>query len=116
MASASSPSPSDGFERVAAADRVEQGHMLAVVVAGTELLLTRRTDGTVVAFPPGCPHQGQPLGGGAITGDMLECPHHFYAYDLCSGANLHPGDDDNIRLLLHEVHEVDDGIYLRPPG
>lgn len=103
----------DGFVRVAASADVGGAPFLRVTVAGTEVLVGRLADGTVRAFSPRCPHLQQPLTSAIVTGSTLECPFHFYAYDLDSGANTFPGDDADLALPLHDVRERDGEVLVR---
>jgi nitrite reductase (NADH) small subunit len=84
----------DGYVRVATSAEVGGPPFLRVEAAGTTLLLARLSDGTVRAFGAACPHLRQPLTHGIVTGTTLECPFHFYAYDLDTGRNTFPGDED----------------------
>lgn len=102
--------------RVAAATDVGGAPFLAVGVGGREVLLARTDDGSLYAFDAACPHLGNPLRHGHLTGCTLECPHHFYAYDLASGANVFPGDHADLRLAVHEVREVDGEVEVRLRG
>jgi nitrite reductase/ring-hydroxylating ferredoxin subunit len=51
----------------------------------------RLGDGRIVAVDPICPHLGSPLTNAVVSGTTLECPAHWYAFDLDTGDNLHPG-------------------------
>ena len=103
----------DGFVRVAAADDVGGPPFLRATVDGTEVLVGRLDDGSVRAFSPRCPHLQQPLTSAFLTGTKLECPFHFYAYDLDSGANTFPGDDDDLALPVHDAIERDGAVFVR---
>ena len=102
-------------QRVAASDEVGGPPFLQVEVGGHAVLLARLSDGTVRAFQAGCPHLGQPLRSGFLDGHTLECPIHFYAYDLDSGANTGPGGGTDVCLTLYEVEERDGEVYVRVP-
>ncbi|MEM6331746.1 MAG: Rieske 2Fe-2S domain-containing protein [Planctomycetota bacterium] len=41
-----------------------------------------------------CPHAGLPLGGGDLTGRVITCPYHGYAFDVRSGRNIDYADDE----------------------
>ncbi|MEM1209333.1 MAG: Rieske (2Fe-2S) protein [Planctomycetota bacterium] len=41
-----------------------------------------------------CPHAGLPLGDGDLTGRVLTCPYHGYAYDTKTGRNIDYADDE----------------------
>lgn len=78
---------------------------LHVRVRGRELLLLRDGDGRVRALDRACPHLGNPLTLGCVTGTTIECTHHYYAYDLETGRNTFPGDETDIALPVHRVVE-----------
>lgn len=100
--------------RVAASDDVGGPPFLRVELEGGDaILLARLADGTVRAFGAACPHLGQPMTHGILDGCILECPFHFYAYDLDTGRNTFPGDDDDIALPVYEVVERDGEVFLR---
>lgn len=105
----------EGFVRVAASDEVAGTPFLVVEVAGRAVVLLRTGDGVVRAFPNTCPHLGQPLRSGQLSGSTLECPVHFYAYDLTTGRNTFPGDRGDLALQLYEVREDDGAVYVRVP-
>lgn len=86
-----------------------------VELADGPVLVRRLADGHAVAFQRDCPHQGQSLRGGILTGVTLECIRHFYAYDLRSGANTFPGDEDDKPLTIYETVERDGWVWIGPP-
>lgn len=102
-----------GYVAVARSSEVGAAPFLRVSVRGTELLLARLDDGSVRAFAPRCPHLQQPLTTALLDGGTLECPFHFYAYDLRTGANVFPGDDDDLALVVHDVVERDGEVLVR---
>ncbi|MDX1621795.1 MAG: Rieske 2Fe-2S domain-containing protein [Nitriliruptorales bacterium] len=105
----------DGFERVAASGEVTGPPYPLVEVAGRQIVLVRTDDGVIRAFPNTCPHLGQPLRSGELHGPVLECPTHFYAYDLTDGHNTFPGDDRDLELQVFEVREQDGQVHVRVP-
>lgn len=80
------------------------------------MVLARTGDGVVRAFPNACPHLGQPLRTGELTGATLECSAHYYAYDLTTGENTFPGDDTDLSLQIYPVREVDGEVFVRVPS
>lgn len=99
--------------RVAAAADVGGAPFLPVEAHGRPVLLARTADGVIRAFDAACPHLGNPLRQGELHGCVLECPHHFYAYDLETGANVFPRDDRDLRLAVHEARVVDGEVEVR---
>ena len=41
--------------------------------------------GEVRALAGTCPHQGGPLGEGALNGDLISCPWHMWEFDTRTG-------------------------------
>lgn len=67
--------------------------------------------GSVFALDGICPHQGGPLGQGALTGCIVTCPWHGWQFDVATGQHqtsqslVHPkfpakiaGDDIYVNL------------------
>ncbi len=89
--------------------------LLEVKVAGTKLLLLRRPDGTLRAFPAACPHLGRPLRKAALDGEVLTCPAHRHRYDVQDGRCVWPGGPHDDGLELFEVGETAGRVWVRPP-
>lgn len=92
-----------------------------VEVDGRELLLVRLADGRILAVAPACPHLGNPLTRAELSGDVLECPFHRYAYELPSGRNCFPGRRGAPGLTVYPTREVDGTVLVsrsavREPG
>lgn len=58
------------------------------VVAGDRILALFNVDGVYHALDGVCPHQGGPLGKGALTGSTITCPWHGWQFNVCSGRHL----------------------------
>lgn len=56
--------------------------------------LVRLADDRVTAIGPTCPHQGAPLTSAEVDGDRIECPRHWYAFDIDTGVCVVPPRDD----------------------
>lgn len=56
--------------------------------------LVRVAEDRVVAIAPACPHMDAPLTSAEIHDGHVECPRHWYAFDLETGACLSPPRDD----------------------
>lgn len=101
----------ESWSDVCAADAV-QGPPWPVVEVGERVVrLVRDGDGSIHAVAPVCPHLGSPLSRAVVTGTTLECPHHWYAFDLATGQNTNPGYDD-CRLTRYDVRIVDDRVHV----
>jgi nitrite reductase/ring-hydroxylating ferredoxin subunit len=104
-------------------DARSPGHWVAVVaesevtgppwscyeVDGVSVRLVRDAAGSVRAVAPACPHLDAPLDRAVVGDGVIECPRHFYAYDLVSGANRVPGLSWTLPLPVWPV-EVRDGV------
>jgi nitrite reductase/ring-hydroxylating ferredoxin subunit len=87
---------------------------LEVKVAGSKLLLVRRPDGSIAAFPAGCPHLGQPLRKAELDGTVVTCRHHRHRYELTDGRCVWPGAPHDEGLELHPAGETDGRVWVRP--
>jgi nitrite reductase (NADH) small subunit len=56
-------------------------------VAGERVVALFNVGGTVYALDGVCPHQGGPLGQGALCGTTVTCPWHGWQFDVRSGAH-----------------------------
>jgi len=70
--------------REVAADGLEPGHMCAVDVEGTSVLLAN-VEGEIYALRNGCAVDGLALEGGKLSGHVVICPWHNCAYDVRTG-------------------------------
>ncbi|HVW85645.1 MAG TPA: Rieske (2Fe-2S) protein [Bryobacteraceae bacterium] len=59
---------------------------LMEVERGDELYALCNVGGDVRALSGVCPHQGGPLGEGALNGDQVTCPWHAWEFDSATGA------------------------------
>ena len=89
-------------------DELPEGRVTTVTAGHTGIALTH-FEGKFSALQNKCPHQGGPLGEGAIEKGWLRCPWHGWDYHPCTG--LPPGGfDDGIDTF--PVEEREDGIYV----
>ena len=106
-----------------AGEVAEPGDILARVIAGVPVLVTRDEDGEVRAFLNACTHRGMSLCDGADRGRRLTCGYHGWTYDL--GGRLvglphrerFPGLDPAIMGLVPLPVELQAGLVvvgLRP--
>ena len=61
-----------------------EGASAEIVVAGNIVALFN-VDGELHALDGICPHQGGPLGQGALHGCVVSCPWHGWEYDVSDG-------------------------------
>ena len=57
-----------------------------------------------------CRHQDGSLAPGKIEGEVVECPLHFWHYNIKTGQLL--DYLDGVRLTTYEVKVIEDQIYL----
>ncbi|HET6517123.1 MAG TPA: Rieske 2Fe-2S domain-containing protein [Nitrosopumilaceae archaeon] len=57
-----------------------------------------------------CVHQDGSIAPGKLDGDVVECPLHFWHYNIKTGKLLDYLKD--VKLQTYEVEERKDGIYL----
>jgi nitrite reductase (NADH) small subunit len=54
-------------------------------VVGERIVALYNVEGTFYALDGVCPHQGGPLGKGALTGCVVTCPWHGWQFDVSTG-------------------------------
>ena len=59
---------------------------LIEVERGDDLYAICNVKGEIRALHGTCPHQGGPLGEGALNGDFVTCPWHMWEFDSKTGA------------------------------
>ena len=55
------------------------------LVASERIIALYNVEGTLYALDGVCPHQGGPLGKGALTGCTVTCPWHGWQFDVRDG-------------------------------
>ena len=93
-----------------AAEDVVEGGLLALSVAGREIVLTR-VDTEIVAFARRCPHAAGDLCAGGIHRGRVSCPDHGYKFDVNTGRLLWP-PDELYRLPRYRVRVVDERVHV----
>lgn len=96
--------------RVLDLDELPEGRV-KTVTAGHKSIAMTHYQGQYGALDNRCPHQGGPLGEGAIEAGYLRCPWHGWDYCPLTGqppGNLHV--DDALDIFPVEIKE--DGIYV----
>ncbi len=73
------------FEKFASLADLPPGSLLEVV-RGDDLYALCNVNGEVRALSGVCPHQGGPLGQGAMEGPLVTCPYHAWQFDSATGA------------------------------
>jgi nitrite reductase/ring-hydroxylating ferredoxin subunit len=87
--------------------KVEGAHLVVALVEGRN----GATD-EVVAFSALCPHQMGDLSGGSLDEEGIDCPLHFYRFDVRTGACLYPRGED-LKLKTYAVQVEGDDIFVQ---
>ena len=99
------------WHKVAGSDELPEGRVKTITVGRRSLALARY-QGRYGALDNRCPHQGGPLGEGAIEKGWLRCPWHGYDYNPLTGA---PPDGFTDRPSCYATEERPDGVYVALP-
>lgn len=70
--------------------------------------------GELSAFQNSCPHAGLPLGEGDMSGKIIICPFHGYAYNVADGKNADFPED--VPLAMLPVRVEGDQIEVEVPS
>jgi len=88
------------YVRVCPASELPREGQVAEFTVNGRALCVARVEGAIAVIDGICPHEGGPLGEGAIEQGRVVCPWHGYAYDVNSGECL---DDPNLRAQVLEA-------------
>jgi nitrite reductase (NADH) small subunit len=75
------------YRKLASLDELPEGALIEIV-QGDDLYALCNVGGTVRAMSGVCPHNGGPLGQGALDGSVVTCPWHAWEFDSATGACL----------------------------
>lgn len=93
------------YVRVCAQSQLPQpGQVLEISAAGRALCVAN-VDGKICVLDGVCPHEGGPLGEGALENGRVVCPWHAYAFDVQTGE---AEDDPEVRAEVLEA-KVENG-------
>jgi len=84
----------------ASIERLADGRMVAIA----------NVDGTFHAIDGLCPHQGGPLGTGALCGVVLTCPWHGWQFDVTTGRHRLSA---TVRQTKHEIRAENGRLSIR---
>lgn len=73
---------------------------------GADLVVCNLGD-KLTALVNECPHAGLPLGDGELRGQVLTCPFHGYAFNVCTGVNIDFPKEERPATVLAIKHEGD---------
>ena len=91
-----------------------------VTLLNEQVLVGRRSDGTVFAYGDWCPHRGMPMRHGGFDGTQLRCGYHGWAFGAADGRcteipSLAPGQEaepGRFRLRPYAAREVQGNIWV----
>ena len=86
---------------------------VTTVAAGHRSIALTRHEGRYGALDNRCPHQGGPLGEGAIENGWLRCPWH--GWDYCPITGKAPGGHEDEGVATFPVEVRDDGVWVAVP-
>ncbi|WP_433508043.1 thiamine pyrophosphate-binding protein [Pseudonocardia halophobica] len=89
----------------------DEGRVRTAVVDGRTLAVSR-CGGRIGALDNHCPHQGGPLGEGAIESGLLRCPWHGYDYDPTTGR---PPEGFSDAPVAFPVEQRGDSVWVALP-
>ena len=75
------PPVPNGWYAIVASSDLGPGQVIPVIAVEHELVVFRGEDGRASVLDAHCPHLGAHLGGGAVSGNTLECPYHGWRFD-----------------------------------
>lgn len=103
------PDAADGWHPVCRLDDIPRGGLIARVVGGENVILSRQ--GAVVAcFQNACAHLGLKIDDGEVEDGVISCPSHGFRYDLATGECLTAPE---VQLLSHAVKVTGDRVEVR---
>ena len=80
-------------------DALPEGAAQELVIAD-QIIALFHTEKGIFALDGICPHQGGPLGSGALQGCIVTCPWHGWQFDVSSGQH------QASQSLKHQTFEV----------
>lgn len=95
--------------KVADKDEIPRGKGKEFNVNGLRIAIFN-VDGKYYATEALCKHQDGPLAEGRLIGEVVECPWHFWHYNVRTGELL--DFLKGIRLDTYKVEVKNDGIYI----
>jgi len=92
------------IDALAACDLPTQG-TVCVQINNLPLVIAQ-TKGQLYALLNRCPHADLPLGDGDLSGAILTCPYHGYAYNVTTGCNVDwPDQEPPCQTFAVRVHQ-----------
>jgi|ERR1700692_783688 nitrite reductase (NADH) small subunit len=83
------------------------------IARGEDLYAVCNVGGEIRALSGVCPHQGGPLGEGALSGSLVTCPWHMWEFDSETGICTF---SDDVRIPIYPVRLENDTILADLPS
>ena len=100
------------YFKVALADELEEGELMAVEVDGEPVCLAK-VEGCIYAFTDNCTHISGPLNEGELDGEVLTCPWHGAQFNITTGKVLRaPARQD---IASYPVKVEDNAVFVSLP-
>ena len=96
------------WKKIAGSNEIAPGKGKAFEVNGKKIAVFNQNG--YHAMDDVCVHQDGSLAPGELDGDTVECPLHFWHYNIKTGELLDYLKD--IKLSTYPVESRDDGIYI----
>ena len=96
------------WKKVAEKNDVDPGKGKEVIVDGKHIAIFNQNG--FYALDSVCVHQDGSLTSGKVEGDVVECPLHFWHYNIKTGQLL--DYIKGVRLRTYKVEAKVDGIYV----
>lgn len=98
-----------GWHLVCRLDEIPQGGVMARVVGGENVILSRQ--GSIVScFQNACAHLGMEIDAGEVEDGVISCPWHGFRYDLATGECLTAPE---VQLQPHAVKVTGNRVEVR---
>jgi nitrite reductase/ring-hydroxylating ferredoxin subunit len=98
--------------RIGAPGDLPPGTLIEIIQDG-EPYAVCNIDGRVHAMAGVCPHQGGPLGEGALEGSLVTCPWHSWQFDPATGVCAF---NEEVRIPVYPVRVEENDILVDLPG
>jgi nitrite reductase (NADH) small subunit len=103
------------FTKIATLEELPPGTLIEVLYEG-EPFAVCNVGGQIRVLSGVCPHNGGPLGQGALEGPMITCPWHCWQFDSATGTCI-SGDEvgDHLAVETYEVKVEDGDVFAELP-
>ena len=98
--------------RIGAPGELPPGTLIEIIQDG-EPYAVCNIDGDVRVMAGVCPHQGGPLGQGALEGSLVTCPWHSWQFESSDGVCAF---NEEVRIPVYPVRVEENDILVDLPG